>query len=205
MKSSITLLLLTWFLLQFTACQKPCNESNYSFSITASFLGENDSIPLGDTLWLICQTSTRMQDLTTSSEVDFVSVVNLGTTLLVQDIKKFGTYERGAVDSFDFVKVEGEIYSVQTLDPKRVKQLSFLESNNKYNLKIGIIAKKKGSYVFSISDIPQVVYRKNMEQCGKASFEILNGNGDKHFYLFENIVGAISEYDRKHSYCLKVF
>ncbi|MDN3654373.1 hypothetical protein QWZ08_01970 [Ferruginibacter paludis] len=205
MKFSITLFLLTWFFLQFSACKKACNEPDYSFLIKTSFSSEKDSIPLGDTLWLKCETPSKMQDLNTKSQINFVGAVNLGTSLIVQDIKKFLSNDRGAVDSFDFIKVDGEIYSIQTLSPERVKQLSFFESNNNYKFKIGIVAKKKGLYVFTITDIPNVVYRKGMEQCGKASFEILNVNEDKHLYLIENIVGALSEYDRKHSYCFKVF
>lgn len=191
--------------LQFTSCKKPCNEPDYSFSIKASFSSERDSMPVGDTLWLKCETPSLMQDLNTKSQINFVEAENFGTVLIVQDITKFFTDYRGAVDSFDFIKIEGEINSIQTSDANRVKQLSFSESNNRYILKIGIIAKKRGLYIFTIPDIPSVVYRKGKEQCGKAGFEILNNNTDSHLYLMENLWGPLSVYDRKHCYCIKVY
>lgn len=192
--------------LQFMACRKPCHEPDYTFSIKTSFSSEKDSMRLGDTLWLSCETPTEMEDLNTKNLINFVGAENFGTAIVVQNIKEWFTSDREAVDCFDFIKVDGEIYSIQTLDPKRVKQISFLESNGRYNFKFGIIAKKRGLYIFTIPDIPAVVYRKDKEQCGKAGFEILSSNVDKHLYLFEDYLAlTLSNYDKKHCYCIKVY
>jgi hypothetical protein len=205
MKNLMTFFITVLFILHFMACKKPCHQPDYHFSINSSFAIEKDSMPVGDTLWLTCESSTNMLDLNTKSQIDFSNAQNFGSALIISDINKFHSLIRGAVDSFDFVKARGDIYTIQNLDPNGTKQLNFAEGNDMYSLKIGMVAKRKGLYILSIVDIPNVVYRKGQEQCGKGSFEILNNNLNRHFYLFENLWGPLSEYDKKHGYCVKVY
>lgn len=197
------LLILLFFAFSFS-CHKPCNESDHRFSINYNFADEKDSINVGDTLWLMSETSTRINDLNTQQEVDFSNAENMGSALSIADITKFHSAQRGAVDSFNFTAINGNIYTNQSLNPNGTKQITFSESDNKYQLKIGIIALKRGIYIFSISDIP-AVFRKDKGKCGMASFEILNNNADKHLYLFQNLWGPLSTYDATHSYCFKVY
>lgn len=184
-------------------CHKPCLEPDYSFSIKASFTPEKDSIHVGDTLWLISETSTQLNDITTNAKVNYENAQNLGSTLGIIDIKKAKSMEFGAIDSFTYIKVTGKIYTDKEILPSVVKQLLFEERNGKYELKAGIIAQKKGSYIFSVGDAVNV-FRKGKPKCGIAHFDVLNGNSNQHLYFFEDLWGSLSEYDKKHDYCFVV-
>lgn len=187
----------------FGSCHKPCDESDHRFSISNNFTEEKESINIGDTLWLSCMTPTRIYDLNTQQVVDFKDAENFGSALTIADITKFHSDQRGAVDSFNFVASKGDIYTNPNLDPTGTKQLKFGRSDTTYVLKIGVIALKRGTYIFSISDVPDV-FRNHKGKCGKATFEILNNNINKHLYLFENLWGPLSIHDAAHSYCFKV-
>jgi hypothetical protein len=187
----------------FVGCHKPCNEPNYTFNVAEAFSPEVDSINIGDTLWLQSSVLKLQADTGTHKEIDFSSAENLGTNLIISDISKFTTSLRGAVDSFNFLKINGNIFSVANTDEKAVKQLTYTQTANSFELKIGIVALKAGSYIFSVPDNPSV-YRKGMTKCGLGNFRILNQNNNKHLYLFENLLGPLSTYDRNHSYCIKV-
>jgi hypothetical protein len=184
-------------------CRKPCREPDRLFSINSNFLDEKESINVGDTLWLSCETSTTMTDKNRQTNIDFRNAENMATALHVADVAKFSSLQRGAIDSFGFIKITGDIYTDENLDPAGTKQIFFLEADSKYQFKVGIIAKKTGTYIFSIADIP-TVFIKNKGKCGKASVEILNNNNNKHLYLFENVWGQLSTHDSAHSYCFKV-
>jgi hypothetical protein len=138
-----------------------------------------------------------------TAEVDFSHAQNMGSTLIISDINRFSSSDRGAIDKFEYFKKTGNIFSDPKLDSSGVKQLAYYETDSSYELKIGMIAIKPGNYVLTITD-NLGVYRKGETRCGLASFEIINQNINRHQYLFENVIGALSEYDREHSYCIKV-
>lgn len=188
----------------FMQCHKPCNESDHQFSINSNFLPEKDSMNVGDTLILTCVTSKIMYDEATNTDINFRNAQNFGSALVISDVSKFLSAKRGAVDSFNFILVMGEIYTDSNLDPNGTKQLKFSETNNNYELKANIIPMRKGVYIFSIGDNPSV-FIQGKGKCGKASIEILNNNTNKHLYLFENSLGQLSVFHKKHSYCLKVY
>ncbi len=187
----------------FNCCRKPCNLPNYTFSVNDSFSPEKDSINIGDTLWLTCTISKTQIDINTQANINFDNAENLGSNLVISDISRFNL-ERGAVDSFNYIQQYGNISTDPTSNPQGVKQLRFEESSDSYLLKVGLIAKKEGNYILTVPDNPYV-FRRGMAKCGTADFKILNVNINKHLYLFENIWGLLSEYDRNHSYCFKVY
>lgn len=143
------------------SCHKPCQEPNYVFSINAYFTPEKDSINVGDTLWLISETSTKLKDINTGIEVNYENAQNLGSTLGIIDIKKTKSSNFGAIDSFNFIRIIGDIFTDQKISPEAVKQLRFEEANGKYRFKAGIIAQKKDSYIFSVSDAVNVLEKIN--------------------------------------------
>lgn len=198
------ILLLSFIFSYLIGCHKPCKESDHLFTIDFNFTDGKDSINIGDTIWLSCETSTTMFDKNTQTEIDFRNAENIASALTIADVAKFRSLQRGAIDSFSFIKVIGDIFTDQKLDPAGTKQIVFLESDSKYQFKTGIIAQKKGTYIFSIADIT-TVFIKNKGKCGKASFEVKIANTNKHLYLFENMWGQLSVYDSMHSYCFKVY
>ena len=183
----------------FAGCYKPCNEPDYHFSVTESFSPEKDSINVGDTFFLMCIIPKMQMDISTKMVIDFSNLGNLGDNLVISDISKFNM-QRDAADSFSYINIEGKIYS----DQHGAKQLNFKETDSTYRLKVGLVALKKGLYIFEVPDALGV-YRNGHVKCGRGNFEILNSNVNKHLYLFENMWGQLSKYDSSHSYCIKVY
>jgi hypothetical protein len=146
-----------------------------------------------------CIIPKKEKDTKTGKVIDFSNLENLGNNLVISDISKFDK-QRNAEDSFLYFNVHGKIYS----DQHGIKQLNFEETDTAYLLKVGLIAQKVGQYIFTLPDAPGI-YRKGYPKCGRGNFEILNSNTDKHLYLFEDMWGALSEYDSSHSYCVKVY
>ena len=181
------------------SCVKPCLEADHDFSVSESFLPEKDSIRIGDSLFITCIIPKIEKDRYTQVIINFSGANNIGDHLVISDISKFNT-QRDASDSFSYFKIQGNIYS----DQYGVKQLSFAEIDTAYQLQVGLIAQKRGLYIFTIPDMPGV-YRNGQAKCGRGNFQILNANVNKHLYLFENLWGPIiSPYDAAHSYCVKV-
>lgn len=186
------------------SCRKPCSEPNYSFSIKGYFTPEKDSVRVGDTLYFISETPTELKDVNTNIEVKYSEAVNLGSGIIITDISKWYNGENGAVDSFSFFNLIGNAYTDPNWAAHDTKQLRFEEANEKYQLKIGIVAQKPGAYAFFVGDAVNV-YRRGKPYCGIAKFEILNSNTNQHLYIFENLLnGEMSDYDKKHTYCIKV-
>lgn len=188
----------------FAGCHKPCDEPNYTFNVSDFFTPEKDSIRIGDTLWLQSSILKLQKDINTQKEISFSNAENLGTTLIISDVGKFRNSLRGAVDSFSFFKINGNIFTASNTDINGVKQITYKETTASYELKVGLVALKAGIYIFTVTDNPSV-FRKGKTKCGLGAFEILNQNPNKHLYLFEDLLGPLSSYDRNHSYCLKVY
>jgi hypothetical protein len=189
--------------LVFIECHKPCNEPDYTFKTGEFFSPEVDSIKIGDTLWLQSIVPKLQEDINTQQQVDFSHAQNMGSTLIISDIYRFSNSDRGAIGKFEYFKKTGNIFSDPKLDSSGVKQLAYYETDSSYTLEIGMIAKDTGNYILTVTD-NLGVYRKGETRCGVASFEIINQNNNRHQYLFENVIGTLSEYDTEHSYCIKV-
>ncbi len=195
----LKVILLFCFIPYLIGCHKPCNEPDYHFSVTESFSPEKDSIKVGDTFFLMCIIHKMQMDISTKMVIDFSNLVSFGDHLVISDISKFNI-QRDAADSFSYFNIEGKIYS----DQYGAKQLSFTENDSTYRLKVGLVALKAGSYIFTVPDAPNVT-RKGHVKCGLGNFQIFNSNVNKHLYLFENMWGPLSNYDSSHSYCIKVY
>ncbi|MDP4129837.1 MAG: hypothetical protein Q8918_14350 [Bacteroidota bacterium] len=181
-----------------SSCHKTCHEQNYIFTSNDVFYPEKDSIQVGDTLQLTC-TISKSQRL-----VYFSGAENLGGNLVISNIDSFATRARGAVEQFAYFNVLGSLYSNNNLLPNNIKLITYKESDSAYNLNVGIIALKKGRYIFSFTDDPGV-YRTGSANCGVANFLFVNVNKNKHLYLFENVNGSLGPDDNLHSYCFKVY
>lgn len=184
-------------------CHKPCNEPDYTFIGNDYFSPEKDSLHIGDTLWLISSINKELMDTNTKKVIDYSSAANLASAVIISDIKKFKD-KRGAIDSFDYINVIGNIFSDVNTDTSNVKQLTYNKATSSFELKIGFIARKAGSYIFTIPDNPYL-YRRGKPKCGTAKIVMLNQNIDKHLNIFENMWGTLSSYDVAHSYCIGVY
>ena len=84
-------------------------------------------------------------------------------------------------------------------------QFKFDKINDSFFLKIAVIPKSTGIYALGISD-DAGVHRKG-DNCTKASFAFQFANTNQHLYYYENNRPGytISDYERQHMYCFKVY
>ena len=191
------------FLISFAGCGHRCVEAQYYFSMEDTFLPEKDSISIGDTLWVTSSHSTTFRDSISKTNIDF-SNSQLGTPFEVLKFPETSPNVIGAVNDFDYIIKVGSLTGNDNI-PNQNKGFSYKEINDQYTLSVGIVAKQKGIYGISLGDDISVT-RKN-KGCEKAFIQIINVNSNNHLYYYQNFrLGyQISEYERSHIYCFKVY
>lgn len=194
------IIILLFVICKASSC-KNCVEATYQFNIQGLFSPEKDSIQVGDTLWVISSHPTTFSDGT--KDIEF-SGANVGTNFR---IFKFGeSYPdlSGAVNDFLFVKGNGREANDDN-NPAENKGFYFDEINSIYILKIGFIAQKKGVYTIGLNDALGI--SQQGLGCVKAAITILNANSDSHLHFYQSWRPgyAMSDYERTHLYCFKVY
>lgn len=193
----------------FSTCKKGglgCAHTVYNFKIAAEAHPDEDSIHIGDTIWIELDEPTILTDLTSGEKIDYSMAANLGFGLTFDkfiggNFNNPGT--ESAVKSFSITLIEGN--EIESLQPDRIKSFNFSEVSGRYKYKIAIIPNQQGIFSIAISNAANV-FRKN-DKCTKASFEINFSNTDQHLYLYQNNRPGytISDYERTHMYCFKVY
>ena len=181
-----------------------CADNVYTFKMGASVYSDADSIQIGDTIWLEASTPTSVKDSLTGKIVDYSGAENMGiavSLLLFVDNSIGNPNPIYALSNFDYIIKVGSLYT----SDQYANNYLFDETNGNYIFKIGVVANQTGLYSMSISDAINV-YRKN-DECTKASFSITYQQTNQHLYLYQNLYPGqqISEYERTHLYCFKVY
>jgi hypothetical protein len=190
-------------ILSSTGCGKNCKDAKYSFSMQESFFPENDSIAIGDTLWVSSSHSTTFRDLISNANVDF-SNSQIGSSIRILNFPDTSKSVAGAVYDFNIIKTYGSEIGNDNI-PTENKGFFYEEINNNYILKLGFIAKQKGIYGISLGNSIGIIQRKG--SCEKATIEIENSNTDIHLYYYENFFPGepVSDYTKTHVYFFKVY
>jgi hypothetical protein len=194
----------------FSTCKKGglgCVNNVYNFRTEAQAYPDKDSIKLGDTLWIKVNSLTTLIDLNSNQTVDFSGASNLGNAISIVKFTGNGSISDPAADyaanDFKYVAVIG----VQVNNPfiEGIREYLFAEDFNQYKFKLAIIPQKIGVYSIGISNSVNV--GRQSDKCTKAGFEFYFANTDQHLYLLQkNRPGyVISEYERAHLYCFKVY
>lgn len=167
-----------------SGCPKPCVEPNYLFAADAQITPDNDSIHIGDTLYLISDVPNQLIDQQTGTLVNYSNSTGVASSLSITSSPvSDGAHVIDAVVDFNFISIEGRIYNDKRIPrPDGIQQLEYAEINGNYVLKVGLIAKKKGNYILGISNGVSNG-RKKTNNCEKASFNIKFDNTAQHFYL----------------------
>lgn len=197
--------LLAFIIVINTGCPKPCVEAVYSFAIQSQITPDSDSINVGDTIYLISSIPTTMKDLGTGIEVDY-SRATIGSNLSIAEALGGTNIPRDAVFDFDYVSIKGKIYNDRNIpSPDGVQQLNYEEINGRYELKIGIIPKKRGLYAFGVGN-GFSTGRNKKNVCEKASFSISVSNTSQHLYLYQEIDSShqFTDYELRRVYYFKV-
>jgi hypothetical protein len=182
-----------------TGCPKECISTAHSFDCKVSYSPNDSLIKIGDTVWINSSFSCQgLYNNATQKQEDYCETkINstLGIFTLTTDFTP-------AVDSFDFVNVKGQIFTDGAIRPKEIKQIYFASNKNLYELKIGIIPKKRGRYYVPIGNGLGI---RNNSQCEKSNFNISIENKLTHLQMLIDFKGKdITDYERIHGYCFEV-
>lgn len=161
-----------------TACPDPClNGPKYSFSIEAHFTPELDSIQVGDTLYLVSEFPKKLIPHGSQDVVDYANA-NISGSLTVFELVPNQQFAKGAVFSFNYVSLAGQIYNSREVpDPDGIQQFNYQELGDKYQVKFAFIPKKKGIYGMGILSTSSP-NRSGGESCDGASFRTTVSNSD---------------------------
>ena len=125
----------------FATCKKnECQGKNYLFKSEWIVKQEIDSINVGDTLTV--KSIINALDYNSNQLIDLGNNSIIGTPMSIGALKGLGVIN-GAVDSFNFMQIKGNITTDITTNPKSIKQLLYKEYNGKYEFEFSIIAQKK--------------------------------------------------------------
>jgi hypothetical protein len=184
--------------LLFVRCRKPCQADIFAYSGADLFYPEKDSMRVGDTLFLSCIIiKSDLPDHVTHAE-------NLGGNLIISSIDSFLVSSRGAVAQFDYVNLEGSLYTLNNTSPGNVKQVQYLETDSSFNLKVGLVTLRSGLYIFTFTDVPGVRW-SGPGKCVTGNMFFANINANKHLNLIEDKFGMpLSMADSITGYCIKV-
>ncbi|MCJ8164721.1 hypothetical protein MKJ04_07690 [Pontibacter sp. E15-1] len=207
MKTNLLYLLSFAAALTLTGCPDPVcfnPEPVYSFAVTAHFTPEQDSIQVGDTLYLISEFPSTMRPVGGQEAVVYTNSTGIGNTLGVLELTP-NKSTLDAVYSFDYFNVDGMIYNSKKIPtPERAQQIRYKEEGEKYILKVGIIPKKRGTYSLIIgSGLSNG--RRTGDECSKASFSTSLTNTDYHQYLYESWWGEPVSPEPDYRYLFKVY
>lgn len=186
-----------------SGCPKPCNQSSYAFNINCQITPDKDSIHVGDTLYLKSSFSDSLIDQTSGQLIIYNNSGGIGSTLSVSTLLPGDTLATDAVFNFDYFIINGNIYNERNIPrPDGVQQLTYQEVGKMYLLKVGLIAKKTGNYVFGLGDGISISSR-----CSNASFSTSINNTNQHFYLVEQWIpgDVLNDYGKRHVYYFKVY
>ncbi len=196
----LTMLLASSLLLM--GCPKECISTTNSYSKTLSFFPKDSVIKVGDTLWLSGKFSCDSIFNEATQKVDSYCDALIGSTLGITALQ---TEVTPAVDSFTYIESKGKCFSVADANPKTIKQLSFLYNNKTYEIRIGIVANKKGRYAVGVGN-GLFTNKKDAPECQKASLNLKPENFDTHIYMLRDFLypKPVADLDIEHGYCFIV-
>lgn len=180
---AVTILTLIALTSIFSTCKKGgCANTVYNFEIGIKAYPDLDTIHVADTLWFEINSSTTFTDLASNNNVDYSGSKNLGSAM------GFGQFfgkdsVKDAANSFEYILVKGQ--NVNNPFVLKIREYLFVEQNNSYLFKLGVIPKEKGIFGIGFSNAANV-FRSN-DQCTKASFNIFFQNTRQHYFLNPNI------------------
>lgn len=205
----IALLLIIAIASTFGTCKKSgldCASADYSFKASAVAYPDNDSIRIGDTIWIKSNIPSSLADQKSNQTIDYSNASNLSLSMQLLKLTGGSVNDPGAsysANKFSYFTSIGAQINDPFIEGQRT--FSFLEQNKFYNLHIAVIPKEKGIYLMAISNAVNV-YR-NSDKCTKANYEINFGNTKQHLFFYQNNRPGyiITNYEQTHSYCFKVY
>jgi hypothetical protein len=189
-----------------TTCENPCEQNPFFFTVEYKITPGTDSVNIGDTLWIESVTPTKMIDLASKNEILFDQSSNFAILYRVSELIFHNLGD--AVDNFDYVVVNGtsEPNDNSALD-NMLKSFQYIEENDFYKLKFGMICKQKGLYAIFNMPVGGILSPRH-GSCKKAAIQLKINNNDKHIqYLQDTYYSGyvIPDAVIESSYCFRVF
>lgn len=202
MKDIVVGIILACIVLLNSGCPKSCIEANYAFLVNAQVSPDRDSINVGDTIYITSSFPAKLIDQGTGAEINYTGAKKIGSTLGVGKLKMGSAIPVDAVFDFSYIAIKGNVYNDRGIaSPDAVQQLTYQDSNNTYELKVGLIAKVKGTYALGIGN-GLSVGRSGVKNCEKAAFDISLNKTSQHFNIYQSFSQnhQSNDYERKHAY-----
>jgi hypothetical protein len=169
----------------FSTCKKGglgCANAIYNFNLDIRAYPDYAEINVGDTIWLEITSPQDFTDLVSNVKINYANAANLGSAI------GFGEFigrdsVLNAANYFDYKLIDG--IKVNNPFVSKIREYLFIENQNQYLFKLGIIPKQTGIFGIGLSNAANV-YRKN-DKCTKANFLINFNNTKQHYFLNPNI------------------
>lgn len=183
-----------------------CANTTYTFQAGIKAYPDRDSLSIADTIWLESTIPASLIDISTQKLIDYSGARNIGTYISLDRMTGGSISNPGtiyAAKEFKYVLSKGKAEINDLTD--RIREYSFIETENKYSLKVGVIPQSKGIYILGVGN-PRNVYR-NTDKCTKASYLIKFENTSQHLYLYQNNRPGykIEGLELTNIYCFKVY
>lgn len=159
-----------------SGCPDPeCLNPNpkYTFAITAAFSPTKNKVQVGDTIYLISEFPSTLTPVGSQNPVDYTNAATIGSAITIVEYlpnkeRKWNVYD------FDFIAIKGEAFNSTDIPvPEAAEGIRYVETNGKYEIKIAIVPKKKGNFVFLLSNAYSDTRAiKGKDHCDRASFSI---------------------------------
>jgi hypothetical protein len=200
-----TVLFIIPFFFIFSTCKKnkgECIGNAYQLKEAWNIFPQKDSINIGDTLIFSSNFSNKPLDYNSNTNVDFSGNALIGTSFSFRLIKGYNDLVP-SVDSFSFFTLDGR-FKDNDVKPNQVKDIFWFETNSQYKIKIGIIARKRGDYLFTITNA--IGKLKKTNECeNSAGITLTNNNSSNNAYLFRPYYGGnVPSRDSLITYCVRV-
>jgi len=179
-----------------------CFNTIYSFDTYTKAYPDKEIINLSDTLWFELEEPAILKDKNTGRTIDYSGAANLGTDINYDELLGNNNL-LSCADCFNTLLVSGT-FIPDDLNAQRNRDYKFVETNGTYLFKIGVIPKKKGTFMLSVGDAANVF--RDKDKCTKASFLITFKETNQHLYLYEQNkpMYELSQYEKTHLYCFQV-
>jgi hypothetical protein len=192
----------------FAKCTKepaPCpGGGGYAFLATAEWSPQQETYRVGDTLYLTSAIPKTLTDqINTSMVIDYSNSVGIGGNLTLYEMDSLARQLKDAAGKFEVIAASGSV-SNNPDKPQRIKDFYFTEQSTFYHLRLKIIPKQNGLFVFFISNLGSRGIRG--KNCSNANFDNTISNGNKNLTLFNFAMGRppASQYEIDRMYCFRV-
>lgn len=204
---AFVLSIIAWISIYSTCNKNPlgCHDT-IAFAIEMKVYPDNETVHVGDTIWLESSSKKIFTDIVSGQVMDFSDAANLGVDINFDQITEDTNHIKKlvpAVQSFQFILLAGK-FLPDDLSPERNVDYDYVETDTSYQLKLGLVPKYSGVFMFAPNDAGNV-YRKK-SRCPKAGFTVTLSNTEQHMDIYASLKkpDLVSASEQRHVYCFNI-